>query len=425
MADESLSKTVHVSNLDNQVSEPQLRYLFGSCGQILSLRLMGDGVAKRRYAFVEYSTPQGAATAMNLNSYPLGNSILRVSMAKTPPMANKQAAMQAAGGLPAHIAQAMGILPNQRDGTPLTAEKQDALGRTVHVSGLDLRVGERELAEFFQTYAGAVLKLRLGGDTARGNRFAFVEFVEQAKASLALQLSESVIGANAIKISMAKSPILTDQNVYYVNPPPGIMPGMFQQQQQQLVPAAPLVVQGGFQQQPPQQSQYQQFQPQYQGGYQQQPPQQYQQQQFQQYQPHPPMHSQPPLLQSPHMQAPMQGRPMLSPQYQPIGGGSYQPPIRSFQPMQPQQPLRAQPPPHMQGGPQIHAPPHLHTAPPPMSAPAPGAALLVQSDSTSEESTGVPGDASDKKRKDLEDAPPLQDPADGDENAQKKVKTEP
>ncbi|KAL8209616.1 hypothetical protein R6Q57_006348 [Mikania cordata] len=79
-----IRRTVHVSDIDQQVTEEQLAALFISCGQVYHLRLLGDYSHSTSIAFVEFVMAESAIAALNCSGAVLGSLPIRVSPSKTP-----------------------------------------------------------------------------------------------------------------------------------------------------------------------------------------------------------------------------------------------------------------------------------------------------------------------------------------------------
>eukprot|EP00899_Mesostigma_viride_P026439 jgi/Mesvir1/6980/Mv09121-RA.2 len=59
MREDSIKRTVYVSDIDQQVSEEQLAALFNQCGEVVDCRVCGDPNSVLRFAFVEFSNEVG------------------------------------------------------------------------------------------------------------------------------------------------------------------------------------------------------------------------------------------------------------------------------------------------------------------------------------------------------------------------------
>nr|KJB45889.1 hypothetical protein B456_007G335300 [Gossypium raimondii] len=81
--DDSIKRTVYVSDIDQTITEEQLAGLFSNCGQVVDCRVCGDPHSVLRFAFVEFADEEGARTALNLGGTMLGFYPVRVLPSKT------------------------------------------------------------------------------------------------------------------------------------------------------------------------------------------------------------------------------------------------------------------------------------------------------------------------------------------------------
>ncbi|URE11653.1 Ataxin-2 C-terminal region [Musa troglodytarum] len=82
--EDCIRRTVYVSDIDQHVSEEQLAALFGKCGKVSRLRILGDHLHSTRIAFVEFVEAESAVAALNCSGVVLGACPIRVSPSKTP-----------------------------------------------------------------------------------------------------------------------------------------------------------------------------------------------------------------------------------------------------------------------------------------------------------------------------------------------------
>ncbi|KAH9779661.1 polyadenylate-binding protein-interacting protein 9 [Citrus sinensis] len=131
--EDSVRRTVYVSDIDQNITEERLAGLFSSCGQVVDCRVCGDPHSVLRFAFVEFADEHGARAALNLGGTMLGYYPVRVLPSKT------------------------AILPVNPTFLP--------------------RVPQAEVKQFFEAACGGeVTRLRLLGDHVHSTRIAFVEF---------------------------------------------------------------------------------------------------------------------------------------------------------------------------------------------------------------------------------------------------------
>ncbi|KAJ6377547.1 hypothetical protein OIU76_026509 [Salix suchowensis] len=80
--EDSIRRTVYVSDIDQHVTEERLAGLFSGCGQVVDCRICGDPHSVLRFAFVEFAVEQGARAALNLGGTMLGYYPVRVLPSK-------------------------------------------------------------------------------------------------------------------------------------------------------------------------------------------------------------------------------------------------------------------------------------------------------------------------------------------------------
>ncbi|KAK8939915.1 Polyadenylate-binding protein 2 [Platanthera guangdongensis] len=181
---ESIRRTVYVSDIDHNVTEEHLAELFAACGQVVDCRVCGDPHSILRFAFVEFADEEGARAALNLGGTMLGFYPVRVLPSKT------------------------AILPVNPKFLPRSNDEREMVVRTVYCTNIDKKVTQLEVKLFFeQVCCGEVSCLRLLGDNAHSTRIAFVEFVLAESAILALNCSGMVLGSLPIRVSPSKTPV--------------------------------------------------------------------------------------------------------------------------------------------------------------------------------------------------------------------------
>nr|GEV23707.1 polyadenylate-binding protein-interacting protein 12-like isoform X1 [Tanacetum cinerariifolium] len=161
--EDAIKRTVHVSDIDQQVTEEQLAALFINCGQVVDCRVCGDPNSVLRFAFIEFTDEEGARNALSLAGTMLGYYPVRVLPSKT------------------------AIAPVNPTFLP--------------------RVTQADVKLFFESLCGEVYRLRLLGDYHHSSRIAFVEFVMAESAIAALNCSGAVLGSLPIRVSPSKTPV--------------------------------------------------------------------------------------------------------------------------------------------------------------------------------------------------------------------------
>ncbi|KAE9585093.1 hypothetical protein Lal_00018309 [Lupinus albus] len=181
--EDSVRRTVYVSDIDQQVTEEQLAALFSNCGQVIDCRICGDPHSVLRFAFVEFSDEYGARTALNLGGTVLGFYPVKVLPSKT------------------------AILPVNPTFLPRSDDEREMCARTVYCTNIDKKVSQAEVKNFFETACGEVTRLRILGDQVHSTRIAFVEFAIAESAIAALNCSGMLLGTHPIRISPSKTPV--------------------------------------------------------------------------------------------------------------------------------------------------------------------------------------------------------------------------
>ncbi|KAF3620904.1 Polyadenylate-binding protein-interacting protein 9 [Capsicum baccatum] len=181
--EDSIRRTVYVSDLDVNITEEQLAALFSAYGQVVDCRVCGDPHSRLRFAFVEFADEYSAKAALGLCGTILGFSQLKVLPSKT------------------------AILPVNPTFLPRSENEREMCARTVYCTNIDKMVTQADVKVFFETRCGEVSRLRLLGDQAHSTRIGFVEFVMAESAILALDLCGEMLGSQPIRVSPSKTPV--------------------------------------------------------------------------------------------------------------------------------------------------------------------------------------------------------------------------
>ncbi|OEL36101.1 Polyadenylate-binding protein-interacting protein 9 [Dichanthelium oligosanthes] len=181
--EDSVRRTVYVSDIDQHVTEQKLAEVFSNCGQVVDCRICGDPHSVLRFAFVEFADDAGARAALTLGGTVLGYYPVRVLPSKT------------------------AILPVNPKFLPRTEDEKEMVSRTVYCTNIDKKVTEEDVKLFFQGTCGKVSRLRLLGDYVHSTCIAFVEFAQAESAILALNFSGMVLGSLPIRVSPSKTPV--------------------------------------------------------------------------------------------------------------------------------------------------------------------------------------------------------------------------
>ncbi|VFQ84171.1 unnamed protein product [Cuscuta campestris] len=181
--EDSIRRTVYVSDIDHNVTEEQLAALFSAYGQVVDCRVCGDPHSNLRFAFVEFADEYSARTSLCLTGTIIGFSQLKVLPSKT------------------------AILPVNPTFLPRSEDEREMCARTVYCTNIDKKVSQADVKTFFETRCGEVSRLRLLGDQVHSTRIAFVEFVMAESAIMALDRCGEVLGSQRIRVSPSKTPV--------------------------------------------------------------------------------------------------------------------------------------------------------------------------------------------------------------------------
>ncbi|XP_071685993.1 polyadenylate-binding protein-interacting protein 12-like isoform X2 [Rutidosis leptorrhynchoides] len=181
--EDAIKRTVHVSDIDQQVTEEQLAALFINCGQVVDCRVCGDPNSVLRFAFIEFTDEEGARNALSLAGTMLGFYPVRVLPSKT------------------------AIAPVNPTFLPRSEDEREMCARTIYCTNIDKKVTQADVKLFFESLCGEVYRLRLLGDYHHSSRIAFVEFVMAESAIAALNCSGAVLGSLPIRVSPSKTPV--------------------------------------------------------------------------------------------------------------------------------------------------------------------------------------------------------------------------
>lgn len=181
--EDSIRRTVYVSDIDHNITEEQLAALFSGYGQVVDCRVCGDPHSRLRFAFVEFSDEYSARAALNLCGTMLGFSPVKVLPSKT------------------------AILPVNPTFLPRSEDEREMCARTVYCTNIDKKVSQADVKNFFETRCGEVSRLRLLGDHVHSTRIAFVEFSMAESAIVALDCCGEILGSQRIRVSPSKTPV--------------------------------------------------------------------------------------------------------------------------------------------------------------------------------------------------------------------------
>ncbi|KAL3651095.1 Polyadenylate-binding protein-interacting protein 9 [Castilleja foliolosa] len=181
--EDSIRRTVYVSDIDHNITEEQLAAFFSGYGLVVDCRVCGDSHSNLRFAFVEFADEYSARAALNLNGALLGFSPVKILPSKT------------------------AILPVNPTFLPRSEDEREMCARTVYCTNIDKKVSQADVKSFFETRCGEVSRLRLLGDQSHSTRIAFVEFFMAESAIVALDCCGEQLGSQCIRVSPSKTPV--------------------------------------------------------------------------------------------------------------------------------------------------------------------------------------------------------------------------
>ncbi|CAH8306271.1 unnamed protein product [Eruca vesicaria subsp. sativa] len=181
--EDSIRRTVYVSDIDQTVTEEVLAGLFSNYGHVVDCRICGDPNSILRFAFVEFSDDEGARAALSVGGTIIGYHPVRVLPSKT------------------------AILPVNPTFLPRSEDEREKCTRTIYCTNVDKNATEDDVRTFFESTCGEVTRIRLLGDQLHSTRIAFVEFAIAESAVGALNCSGVVLGTQAIRVSPSKTPV--------------------------------------------------------------------------------------------------------------------------------------------------------------------------------------------------------------------------
>lgn len=181
--EDSIRRTVYVSDIDHNITEERLAALFSTYGQVVDCRVCGDPHSRLRFAFVEFADEYSARASLSLSGTILGFSPLKVLPSKT------------------------AILPVNPTFLPRSEDEREMCAKTVYCTNIDKKVSQADVKNFFESRCGEVSRLRLLGDQVHSTRIAFVEFVMAESAILALDCCGQILASQRIRVSPSKTPV--------------------------------------------------------------------------------------------------------------------------------------------------------------------------------------------------------------------------
>ncbi|PPD88228.1 hypothetical protein GOBAR_DD14840 [Gossypium barbadense] len=203
--DDSIRRTVYVSDIDQTITEEQLAGLFSNCGQVVDCRVCGDPHSVLRFAFVEFADERARA-ALSLDGTMLGFYPVRVLPSKTAILPVNPTFLPRLLEFLYNVLFEFTIDTYNNYNCSQKMKGKCVPGRSI-VQIFDKKVSQTEMKSFFESTCGEVTRLRLLGDQVHSTRIAFVEFAMAESAIMALNCSGMVLGTQAIRVSPSKTPV--------------------------------------------------------------------------------------------------------------------------------------------------------------------------------------------------------------------------
>ncbi|KAL4558803.1 hypothetical protein LXL04_037005 [Taraxacum kok-saghyz] len=170
-----IRRTVHISDIDQQVTEKQLAAFFINCGQVVDCRICGDPNSVLRFAFIEFTNDEGARNALSLAGTMLGYCPVRVLPSKT------------------------AIAPSE--------DEREMCARTIYCTNIDKKVTQADVKLFFESFCGEVcLPFEVARRLSSFDSYCICGVMAEI-AITALNCSGSVLGSLPIRVIPSKTPV--------------------------------------------------------------------------------------------------------------------------------------------------------------------------------------------------------------------------
>lgn len=208
--------TLYVTNFPEKADDAFIRDIFGKYGEIFDVRWPSKKFkSSRRFCYVQYTSPDGAKSALVLHGMELEPG-LRLSVLVSNPERRKE------------------------------RTDADANDREIYVAGLSKFATKEDLRKLFSTY-GPVKEIRLSLDERGQTKgFAFVEFEDANVASSALAANNHDLKSRRIAVTLSDSRFRSKQkekkfdvknkSVRIKKLPAGTQEGLLQQTLEKIVP---------------------------------------------------------------------------------------------------------------------------------------------------------------------------------------------
>lgn len=165
--------TLFVTNFPPTADDHYLHDLFKDCGEIFNIRWPSlKANTHRRFCYISFKTPEGAASATQLDGQSLGG-VYKLSAKYSDPA-------------------------NKKDREGAMAE-----GRELHITGLDFSIKDDELKQIFGKY-GKVVRVNILKKTSGDSKGAgFVAFETKEQATAALELDKTKLKSRILNVEMS------------------------------------------------------------------------------------------------------------------------------------------------------------------------------------------------------------------------------
>ncbi|XP_042438204.1 polyadenylate-binding protein-interacting protein 9-like isoform X1 [Zingiber officinale] len=208
--DDSIKRTVYVSDIDHLVTEQKLAGIFSTFGPVVDCRICGDPNSTLRFAFIEF-TYEGKFNYYALPSWAFMCHAPNALKFHFSLIDGARAALNLGGAMLGYFVRVLpsktAILPVNPKFLPISDVEKEMVVRTVYCTNIDKKVTEADVKSFFERLCGEVSRLRLLGDSVHSTCIAFVEFVQAESAIVALNCSGMLLGALPVRVSPSKTPV--------------------------------------------------------------------------------------------------------------------------------------------------------------------------------------------------------------------------
>ncbi|GAB5354022.1 hypothetical protein AAMO2058_000084100 [Amorphochlora amoebiformis] len=174
-----MQNTVYIEGLPFEVTEDDIKDLFGECGEIAEVRLPRRQNGKKKgYGFVEFSTGSAAQTALELDQVELKGRYLKVSLSEN---------------------------TNHKKAYERRKITRPKFCKTIFVGNIGWTATSEEIKAEFEK-CGTVVDVRLGNRKGRSLGYAHVDFTDESGVDMAIETMQGInIGGRPIRIDYAAS----------------------------------------------------------------------------------------------------------------------------------------------------------------------------------------------------------------------------